>query len=130
LIAILYETDGTHRQIYMDGRVLPREFEQPAWLGYSTGRWDGDTLVVETAGFNDKSWLDLVGHPHSEALHVTERFHRRDFGHLDVEMAFADPVMYTRPFSIRITEDLLPDEDIYEYFCNENERDREHTGPK
>src|ERR1700730_8401211 len=73
MIVILYESDGTHRQIYTDGRVLPKQFEQPAWLGYSVGKWDRDTLVVETAGFNDKTWLDLFGHPHGEALHIVER---------------------------------------------------------
>ncbi len=126
LTVILYESDGTHRQIYTDGRELPKEFEQPAWLGYSAGKWAGDTLVVETAGFNDKTWLDLSGRPHSEALRVVERYRRRDFGHLDVEMTFDDPQMYTKPFTIKFTEDLLADEDIFEYFCNENEKDRVH----
>jgi len=128
LIVILYEGD-TPRQIYMDGRELPKEFDQPTWMGYSVGKWQGDTLVVETAGFNDKSWLDGMGHPHSDALRVTERYHRRDFGHLDVEMAFDDPKMYTRPFSIKLTEDLWPDSDIFEYLCNEDEKDRAHLRP-
>jgi hypothetical protein len=128
LIVIMYESDGTHRQIYTDGRALPKEFEQPAWLGYSAGKWAGDTLVVETAGFNDKTWLDLGGHPHSEALRIVERYHRRDFGHLDVEMTFDDRQMYTEPFSIKFTEDLWADFDIFEYFCNENEKDRVHAG--
>jgi hypothetical protein len=126
LIVIMYESDGTHRQIYTDGRPLPKD-PDPAWLGYSIGKWQGDTLVVDTAGFNDKSWLDLLGHPHSEALHVVERYHRRDFGHLDVEMTFDDPKMYTRPFTIKFTQDLLADSDILEYFCNENEKDRAHS---
>jgi hypothetical protein len=130
VIVIMYESDGTHRQIYTDGRVLPREVEQPAWLGYSAGKWEGDTLVVETAGFNDKTWLDLAGHPHSEDLRVTERYHRRDFGHMDVEMTFDDPTMYTKAFGIKFTEELWPDADVYEYFCNENERDRVHSGQK
>jgi hypothetical protein len=88
---ILYEVDNLHRQIYSDGRQLPKEFDYPAFLGYSAGHWERDVFVVETAGFNDKTPLDSMGHPHSEALRVTERFHRRDFGHLDVEMTFDDP---------------------------------------
>jgi hypothetical protein len=130
VIVIMYESDGTHRQIYTDGRGLPKEFAQPSWLGYSVGRWEHDTLVVKTAGFNDKTWLDLSGHPHSEALRVLERYHRRDFGHLDVELTFDDAQMYTRPFTIKYTEQLLADSDIFEYFCNENEKDRAHAGQK
>jgi hypothetical protein len=129
-LVIFYETDGTHRQIYTDGRDLPKEFEQPAWLGYSAGKWNGDTLVVESAGFNDRGWLDLRGHPRSEAMHMTERFHRRDFGHLDVEMTFDDPLMYTKPFSAKFSYDLLADSDVFETICNENERDRVHMRPK
>lgn len=130
LIVMLYESDGSHRQVYMDGRTLPKEFEQPAWLGYSAGKWQGDTLVVESAGFNDKTWLDVGGHPHSEALRITERYRRRDFGHLDVEITFDDPEMYTRPFSIKYTNELWADSDIFEYFCDENEKDRVHTQTK
>lgn len=127
MVVILYESDNTHRQIYTDGRQLPKAFEQPSWLGYSVGKWDRGTLVVETAGFNDKTWLDLMGHPHSEALRVTERYHRRDFGHMDVEMTFEDSVLYTKPFTIKFTEQLQADSDIYETFCNENEKDRAHS---
>jgi len=130
LIAILYEADDKHRQIYTDGRVLPKQFDQPAWLGYSVGRWERDTLVVDTAGFNDKTWLDVMGHPHSEALRVLERYHRRDFGHMDVEMTFDDPQMYTKPFTIKVTQELWADSDIFEFFCNENEKDRAHMGDK
>jgi len=127
MIVILYESDGTHRQIYTDGRALPKEIAQPAWLGYSAGKWAGETLVVESTGFNDKTWLDLIGHPHSEALRITERYHRRDFGHLDVEMTFDDPKMYTKPFTIKFTEDLWADSDIFENICNENEKDTVHS---
>jgi len=122
---VLYEVNNLHRQIFSDGRTLPKEFDFPAFLGYSVGRWDGDVFVVETAGFNDRTRLDQAGHPHSEALRVTERFQRRDFGHLDVEMTFDDPKMYTKPFTVRIPHDLLPDADIFEMFC-ENEKDRSH----
>jgi hypothetical protein len=127
LTVMLYEVGNVHRQIYTDGRDLPKEFDFPAFLGYSIGRWEGDTLVVETAGFNDKTALDLMGHPHSEALRVTERYHRRDFGHMDVEMTFDDPKMYTRPFVIKVPHDLLADADIFESFC-ENEKDSVHLG--
>ncbi len=127
ILMILFEVDGTYRQVYLDGRKLPED-PSPAWMGYSTGHWEGDTLVVETAGFNDKSWLDMAGHSHSEQLHVTERYHRRDFGHLDVEVTLNDPVMYSKPFKIQFTHTLLPDSDILESYCNENEKDRQHLG--
>jgi hypothetical protein len=125
LIVMLYEVDNTNRQIYTDGRKLPDD-PQPAWLGYSVGKWEGDTLIVDTAGFNDKSWLDAFGHPHSEALRVQERFHRRDFGHMDVEVTVEDPKVFTKPFSVKFTLLLIPDSDILESFCNENEKDRPH----
>ncbi len=128
LTMILYEVDNLHRQIYTDGRTLPKEFDFPAYLGYSVGHWERDVFVVETAGFNDKTGLDLMGHPHSEALRITERFHRRDFGHLDVEMTFDDPQMYTKPFTLKIPHDLLADADIFESFCNQNEKDSVHLG--
>src|SRR5215469_17751446 len=98
----------------------PLWIPQPAWVGYSVGKWDGDTLVVDSAGFNDRSWLDAFGHPHSEALRVQERLHRRDFGHMDLQLTIDDPKMYTRPFTIKVTEVLVPDSDILEYVC-ENE---------
>jgi len=128
MLAILYEADDKHRRIYLDGRALPKQFDQPTWVGYSVGKWDRDTLIVETAGFNDKNPLDLMGHPHSEAMRITERFHRRDFGHMDVEMTFDDPQMYTKPFTNKFTYELWADSDIFEYVCSENEKDRAH-GP-
>jgi hypothetical protein len=123
VIAVLYEVDNTHRQIYTDGRTLPVD-PQPTWGGYSVGRWDGDTLVVDAAGFNDETWLDSGGHPHSDALRVHERFYRRDFGHMDLSVTVDDPKMYTKPFTIKVTELLQPDTDILESVCNENEKDR------
>jgi hypothetical protein len=126
LSVILYERGNLHRQIYTDGRGLPSDFDLPAYLGYSVGHWEHDTLVVETAGFNDRTALDALGHPHSESLRVVERFRRRDFGHLEVEMTFDDPRMYTRPFTIKVGHDLLADSDIFESICTENERDRVH----
>jgi len=122
----MYELDNLRRQIFTDGRVLPKEFEFPAYLGYSVGHWERDVFVVETGGFNDKTMLDAIGTPHSEALHITERYHRRDFGHLDVEMTFDDPEMFTKPFTINVPHNLLPDSDIFEMFCNQNEKDRAH----
>jgi hypothetical protein len=127
LTMILYEVGNLRRQVFTDGRTLPKEFDFPAFLGYSVGHWDGDTFVVETAGFNDKTVLDGAGHPHSEALRVTERFRRRDFGHLDWEMTFDDAKMYTKLLTIKVPYDLLADSDIFESFC-ENEKDRVHLG--
>jgi hypothetical protein len=127
LTMVLYEVQNLRRQIYTDGRALPKEYNLLAFMGYSTGHWEHDTLVVETAGFNDKTTLDAAGHPHSEALHITERFRRRDFGHMDVEMTFDDPLMYTKPFTIKIPHNLMADADIFEDFC-ENEKDRAHLG--
>jgi hypothetical protein len=129
LIAMLYEADNTYRQIYTDGRKLPVD-PQPAWLGYSVGRWEADTLVVDAAGFNDKSWLDSAGHPHSEELRVQERFRRRDFGHMDLQVTVEDPKMYTKPISFKVTELLLPDSDVLESICNENEKDQVHLQKK
>jgi hypothetical protein len=125
VIAVLYEVDNTHRQIYTDGRGLPVD-PQPAWGGYSVGRWDGDTLIVDAAGFNEHTWLDSGGHPHSDALRIQERFRRRDFGHMDLSVTIDDPKMYLRPFTIHVTELLLPDTDILESVCNENEKDQPH----
>ena len=123
---ILYEVDGLHRQVFTDGRKFPTTFEFPAYLGYSTGRWEGDTFVVESRGFNDRTPLDAFGHPRSEAMHVTERFRRHDFGHLDVEMTFDDPEMYSRQFTVKVAFELVPDNDIFEMFCTQNEKDRKH----
>jgi hypothetical protein len=123
---ILYEVDGLHRQIFTDGRQFPATFEFPAYLGYSTGHWEGDTFIVESRGFNDRTPLDAIGHPRSEAMHVTERFRRRDFGHLDVEMTFDDPQMYSRKFTVRTPFELVADNDIFEMFCTQNEKDRPH----
>ena len=126
-IVQLSETADPPRQIYTDGRSLPRN-PDPIWMGYSVGRWQGDTLVVETNGLNDQGWLDAFGHPRSEAMRITERYRRRDFGHMDLEIAFNDPTYYTRPFSIKAVLNLVPDSDLLEYVCNENERDLAHLG--
>jgi len=125
-VVLLYEIDSLHRQIFADGRKFPDTVEFPAMLGYSVGRWDGDTFVVETRGFSDVTPIDGMGHPRSEQMHVTERFHRKDFGHLDYEITFDDPVYYTKPFTIKIPHNLVADNDIFEMFCNQNEKDRKH----
>ena len=125
LTIMLIEEGNLYRQIYTDGRPLLRD-PQPSWFGYSTGRWEGDTLAVETTGFNDKAWLDGAFHPRSEALHMTERYRRRDFGHIDAEVTFDDPKTYTKPFSIKVTHLLQADSDILENVCAENEKDRAH----
>ena len=125
LTLVMHELDNATRQIYTDGRPHPGD-PSPSWFGYSTGRWERDTLVVETIGFNGKAPLDIVGNPRSEKMRVTERYRRRDVGHLDVDITFDDPVVYTRPFTIKVTHLLQPDTDVLEYFCNENEKDRVH----
>jgi hypothetical protein len=124
LIAVLYEYQTLYRQIFMDGRVLPKD-PNPTWMGYSTGNWNGDTLVVTTVGYNDRTSLDLAGHPHTEALRVTERYRRIDYGHLDLQVTFDDPKAYTRPWRQAVKLNLMPDGDLIEYVC-ENERDKPH----
>jgi hypothetical protein len=110
------------RQIYTDGRNLPND-PLPTWMGYSVAKWQGDTLAVETTGITTDSWLDAFGHPRSPAMRITERYHRRDFGHMDWEVTFNDPTYYTRPFTINVNLVLVPDSDVLEYVCTENEKD-------
>src|SRR5262245_9342185 len=124
LVVVLYEYQTIYRQIFVDGRTLPND-PNPTWMGYSVGKWDGDALVVTTAGFNDRTTLDLGGHPHTEALRVTERFHRRDVGHIDLQVTLDDARAYTRPWTLPIELDLIPDAELIEYVC-ENERDAKH----
>jgi hypothetical protein len=124
LIAILYEYQTIFRQVFTDGRALPPD-PNPTWMGYSVGHWDGDTLVVNTSGYNDRTSLDLAGHPHTEALRVTERYRRLDYGHIDLQVTFDDPKAYTRPWTVPFKFDLLSEGDLIEYIC-ENERDKPH----
>jgi hypothetical protein len=126
---MLYERDTTYRQVYTDGRSLPDD-PQPSWLGYSVGKWDGDSLVVHSIGFNDRGWLDARGHTHSEAMQLTERFHRIDFGHMELQITIDDPKTYTKPFTIKLNQRLLPDSDLLESFCAENEKDATHLREK
>ena len=98
----------------------------PSWQGYSVGRWEGDTLVVDTAGFNDRGWLDARGTGHSTEMRVEERFRRRDYGHLDLTITITDPKTFTSPITFSVVEELLPDTDLFEHYCLENEKDDAH----
>lgn len=120
-LGIFYEADGAFREIHTDGRKLPED-PFPSWTGYSTGHWDGDILVVDSNGYNLRTRLP-GGYPHSESMQIEERFHRRDYGHLDIDITLNDPVMLTKPVTVRVTELLLPESDMVEYFCAEGERD-------
>ena len=120
-VVILYQAFTTFRQVFTDGRTLPAD-PQPSWLGYSVGKWDGDTLVVDTAGFNDITWLDNAGTPHSESLHVTERFHRRDTGHLDIQITIDDPKTFRHPFTVTQHARLVPAIELTEFICLENRK--------
>ena len=125
MIAILFEAYNHYRQIFLDGRRLPEPI-QPAYMGYSVGRWEGDTLVVDTTGFNDRGWLDDGGHPQTEALRVTERFRRRNFGHMDLQVTIDDPKAYTKPWTVNLSGfNFVPDEELIESIC-ENEKDVPH----
>src|SRR5215469_11663743 len=121
LTLIIYEGEPV-RQIFTDGRKHIAD-PSPAWSGYSIGNWDGDTFVVDSVGFNDRTWLDAFGHPHSESLHIVERFHRRDFGHMDLQVTIEDPKVYTKPVTVKYTQTLVPDSNLLDYVCTENERD-------
>jgi hypothetical protein len=125
LIVIIYE-GGAHlwRQIFMDGRPHPKD-PNPTWLGDSIGRWEGDTLVVDSVGFNGKSWIDAAGLPTTESLHVIERFRRIDRGYLEIEHTIDDPKAYTKPWTFTIHPMLL-DGELMEYICQENNADIQH----
>jgi hypothetical protein len=124
LIAILGEGQ-IPRLVHMDGRPLPVD-PQPAYVGYSVGKWDGDTLVVETIGVNEHTPLDAFGHPRTSSTRLTERFRRLDYGHLEVQVTVEEPAYYKKPISYKYSELMTPDDDILEYVCSENERDAEH----
>jgi hypothetical protein len=118
------DSPGFH-QIYLDGRAHPSD-PMPAWYGHNVGHWEGDTLVVDRIGFNDQSWLDQESHPHSEKLHVVERYKRPDLGHLETEITVEDPGILAKPYTMKRVSDLAPTEDIYEFICPENNRDVVH----
>jgi hypothetical protein len=124
-IVVIYEAFNLWRQIFTDGRELVAD-PNPTWQGYSTGRWDRETLVVETKGFNGKAWLDQLGRPTTEALRVTERFRRKDVGHMEIQITIDDAKAYTRPWTVTEQVYLQPDADLMEFICNENNRDLPH----
>jgi hypothetical protein len=122
LIVILYEASMGIRQIFTDGRPLPTDDPQPWWYGYSVGRWEGDTLVVETSGLRDDGWLDVFGTPRTDAATLTERFRRVSYGRMEIDITVDDPKAYTRPWTVRVNQRLLPDEELIEFVCLENQR--------
>ncbi|MBV9746053.1 MAG: hypothetical protein JO099_20020, partial [Acidobacteriia bacterium] len=124
VVAVLYEGGSLYRQIFMDGRQMPKD-PNPTWLGYSVGRWDGEALVVETAGFNDRTWLDMARHPHSEQLRVTERLRRIDFGHIQRQVTLEDPQTLAKPLTFSLGLDYVPDTEMLESIC-EGDRDSAH----
>ena len=126
LIVFLYEGNiHSYRQVFLDGRAHPKDAD-PSWYGDSTGKWEGDTLVVDTVGFNDKFWFDFAGHPHTEKLHVIERYRRPTLARLDFEIVIDDPGAYTRPFTLIGHSPLMTNTEIMEYICNENNQDVPH----
>ena len=126
LIVILYEANGGIRQIFTDGRPLPRNDGQPWWYGYSVGKWEGDTLVVETNGFRGDVWLDVEGSPLTAAAKMTERFRRVNYGTMEIEVTVDDPKAYTRPWTVKVTHRIMLNAELIEFVCNENEKDAPH----
>jgi len=124
VLVILFESYHSWRQIFTDGRALP-EAREPAWFGYSTGKWDGNTLVVDTVGLNEKTWLDDIGHPHSGALHIVERFQRPDFGHMVAQVTIDDPKAYSKPWTVTIPWEFVADTELMDWVC-ENNKDPGH----
>jgi hypothetical protein len=126
VIVMLYEAQAGVRQIFTDGRSLPNNDPQPWWYGYSVGHWDGDTLVVETNGFRDDVWLDIDGSPMTNAGKMIERFRRLNYGTLQIDVTIDDPKVYTKPFTVRVNQRLMPDTDLIEFICGENEKSDAH----
>jgi hypothetical protein len=124
-LLVMFSDGQFPRQIFLDGRSHPSD-PNPTWLGHSVGRWEGDTLVVDSIGFNDKTWLDLNGHPHTERLYVVERYRRPDLGRLELEMRVEDPGALKKPWIIKRTYTLDPKDDVMEAVCMENEKDAQH----
>jgi hypothetical protein len=123
VLVVLYEASLGQRQIFTDGRTLPKQGDpQPFWYGYSAGRWDGDTLVVETNNFRDDGWLDIVGSPLTDAATLTERFRRVSYGRMEIDITVNDPKAYTRPWTVRHNQQIMLDEDLIEFICLENQR--------
>jgi hypothetical protein len=125
LVVILYERFTQFRQIFTDGRPLPTDPE-PSFFGYSTGKWEGDTLVVQTIGFRDDSWADLSGSPLTESAMVTERFRRTNYGNLEIEITVNDPKAYTVPWTVKLNQVIHLDTELLEFICVDNDKDRTH----
>ena len=125
-IVILYEGNGGVRQIFTDGRALPAGDPQPWWFGYSIGKWEGETLVVQTSGFRDGGWLDVNGSPLTDQGKMTERFRRINYGTLELELTVDDAKAYTKPFTVKYNQRLMPDDELIEFVCQENERSSAH----
>ena len=122
-LIILYEASAERREIFMDGRSLPSGDDlQPWWNGYSTARWDGDTLVVETSGFRDGGWLDIIGSPLTDTGRITERMRRVSYGRMEIDVTIEDKKVYTAPFTVRVNQQLMLDEELIEFVCLENQR--------
>jgi hypothetical protein len=122
LLIVLNEPENSFRQIFTDGRPLPKD-PNPTWVGYSSGRWEGDTLVVHTIGLRDKMWLDSTGDPLTDAAKLTERFHRPDFGHLDIELTVDDLKAYTQPWTVTLHQVIKLDTELLDFYCADNEKD-------
>ncbi len=125
-IVMLYEAQAGVRQIFLDGRKLPSNDPQPWWYGYSIGHWEGDTLVVETTGFRDDVWLDVNGSPLTSTGKMTERMRRVNYGTLETLVTIEDPKAYTKPFTVRIMHRIMPNTELIEFICNENEQSSQH----
>ena len=125
LIVIMYEANSGLRQIFTDGRPMPKDPE-PWWYGYSIGKWEGDTLVVESAHFRDLGWLDVEGSPLTDQGRIIERFRRPDYGHLEIEVTIDDPKAYTKPWTVTVHQRILPDTDLIEFVCQENDKAGPH----
>jgi len=120
LVVMLFESYRSYRQIHTDGRPLPDEPREPSWFGYSVGRWEGDVLVVDTVGVNEKTWLDDSGHPHSDALRIVERFQRPNIGRMDVQITIDDPKAYLKPWTVKFYWELLADTELLDWVCENN----------
>jgi len=125
LMIFMHESRTIYRQVFTDGRPLPKD-PQPAWMGYSVGKWDGDTFIVETIGQNGKTWLDMRGLPGTEALKVTERYTRPTMGRIYIDVTIDDPKAYTKPWNVRLSWNLQPDIELIESICEENNKDLPH----
>jgi hypothetical protein len=125
LVVILKESNASYRQIFTDGRPLPVD-PQPSFEGYSSGRWEGDTLVVQTNGFRDGVWLDRSGSPLTESAQMTERFRRVNYGRLEIEITVNDPKAYTQPWTVTLNHFIVLDTELLDYICLENEKDLIH----